>query len=690
MNVTKLIDSISTVDSVGGISIKRMADLKDTLASLYDTKIWDSESLYARNAKEVCFGDDSWQGMTDTHINIVPLSGKSEIAFQIRAFALLKIFSGDTEGGFGIKTGTAASYVRKMNLLGEFILKKGYDSFYQFCSEPILLIRNMVNDFYIHHIKAKEKQIDNVWFRIVFNPEKSYGLLSEATCSIFNEVGIDFQSQFHKGRTTNSHPVIPTEILKQLIEWATSVVNKAIDKIDEFEKFNALVVDALTQPRPRPRKDSIMKVAHISTLINGRLVSRFGSEQIRGEIEEFVDLKRATLIIVLAFTGMRIEEALALGIDSVSEVDGVYTAISMMTKTDETQIELPWVANKDVYDAVNVLSRVTTCARQRAKATLDHNSGRINVSCIHNLKVGLSQNRLFGLKNKITPSFNVGGDYMEFRFNHSIMNLTLTAEDIQQLERTDSNNKSYQGESRGVPYEVGDVFNLTAHMFRHTFAWFIMANRLGELDDIKYQFNHLSRAMTMVYASRGIASTEEIITILKNFEGLLTSKVAAEIAEQANDGTLGGGERFNKTAKNLVIGVTDTNSENPTEIRQIHFDSLDDFEQFLQKNLKNIRGLPHGYCTGGEACKIKNAAVPTGCVYCNSYTVTKRQMVHWAAMKKFAVGKLAMYEDLPDETQHRYELMATQWRDTVSAADTIMRNFSEAQTQTQTQESEIA
>ena len=82
--------------------------------------------------------------------------------------------------------------------------------------------------------------------------------------------------------------------------------------------------------------------------------------------------------------------------------------------------------------------------------------------------------------------------------------------------------------------------------------------------------------------------------------------------------------------------------------------------------------MPHGYCTGGAECKLKNVGLPSGCVYCPSYAVTEKQKVHWLAMKNQANRKLELYNELTHKQQEEYSLMAESWRDTINAAEVIL------------------
>ncbi|HIF9106486.1 TPA: hypothetical protein ACX6QA_003468 [Photobacterium damselae] len=79
-----------------------------------------------------------------------------------------------------------------------------------------------------------------------------------------------------------------------------------------------------------------------------------------------------------------------------------------------------------------------------------------------------------------------------------LFSIPVTQADIEQLETLGCNVQSVSASSKNfrLPYQVGVPFNFTSHQFRHTFAWFIVANHLGDLDDIKYQYKHLESSMT--------------------------------------------------------------------------------------------------------------------------------------------------------------------------------------------------
>jgi integrase len=683
MHISELIDDITDITNQGMLVIKPMSKFKSTLSDIEDTKLWETKTVHKKSSGKVTFGLSKWGSPREHQNPIHLLQGSSEIAFQTKAFSLLKYVTGDVEGGTGYKSLTVNSQSSPIRKLGEHLIDNGYTSFHQLNGIPELKLRNLAHEFFFNGPYKKDEAIPENELRLYEYGNWNYSLLSDITCHIFQEVALDFCGLFPvKVSTSNSHPIIPTRILKLLIQWSESVVNKSKENIESFEELNLRYIDCLTGRTSRQKEKGDNKL-RVSKIVHQRLAN---NETLQNEMKEsleyFKDLQRATLLLTLAFTGMRIEEALAIKAGAASEVDGEYIVISTMTKTDETEVDLPWVTNKSVYEAINLLTRLEKCFSNRSIALLAEESKSLSKGSVHNLQTGIERKSLFHF------SVNYGANYVESTKisgfspdKHGNMfplyEIYVTEEDIEQLENAESNIKAMRGKDKGKPYQTGDMFRLSAHMFRHTFAWFIMANRLGTLDDIRYQYNHLSAAMTMVYTQRGIASADELIEIYAAHEARMVNEVATEILEQGRNGTLGGGggERFNKIAKDLVIGITDAGSDDSSYVRQIHFEDFNELNDFLEKNLKHVRGLPHGYCTGAEECKIKNAGVPSGCVYCGSYTVAERHIPHWVAKQKYTSEKLALYAEYSEDNRKKYELLAVTWRNTLNAANIVISNY---------------
>ncbi|MFZ8201816.1 hypothetical protein [Alteromonas portus] len=403
--------------------------------------------------------------------------------------------------------------------------------------------------------------------------------------------------------------------------------------------------------------------------------------------EYFVDLKLAVYIHVLMYTGMRFNEALARKIGCTGKSkpeENTYLIETLTHKTADTTYPDTWVCNLDTYKAIHVLEKYVAILETRSQLLLSSFSRIIPDNLVHNLKRGEAEKRLFGSQSSATSiSYVKSGRFEDFEVKspHFIQkfDLTVTTESVDELNRLNQNYSSIRGKNRGKPYSEGDTLRLSNHMFRHTFAYFVVANKLGELDDIAHQFKHLTLAMTKIYTDKGVMSHEEVSDLVDGFEKLMTDAIANELTEQAHDNKLkgGAGERFNKAAKELLIGVTDSKSPNANVITQVYFKNLDEFKQFLAKNIESIRGLPHGYCTAGENCKIKGAAVPAGCVYCGSFVIAEMHLVHWQAMRKRAKEKLEIISKLPPEKQKEMESFKIACTKDLKAAEYVLSTDSD-------------
>ncbi|MBA6398919.1 hypothetical protein [Colwellia sp. BRX10-4] len=677
MNIHELISSVSDPLPSSELRIRTFNNVTRRLDDIRDSVLWHTKSINKKHFKKVYFKDGTWYAQNNKQTNIVTLDQNNEFSFQIKAYALLKLFSGNVEGGIGLKASTVAGHTLILNTLANFLAKKKFTSFHQFCKSPQIIISNTLNEYLFKELKAQE-HLPKREYSTIFDETNSYGLLDKNVCDIFHGQLTAIQDSFHKiTKKTLSHPVIPTRILKKIIKRARKKIKAVEDKLDDWVDLNDKLLERL-----EIRHSYTKTVSDGATIIRNALNNVDTNDDFDSKFDCFKDLKISVLIYILAFTGMRIDEALSCKLGCAFEKDGNFYVQSIMSKTDSSTITLDWVANEDTYNAVKLLERFVLNMRKRGECLLDFYSQTVKEDNLHNIEFGLAEKKLFGVAHSMKSiSFSNDGRFASFDDTsgtpHEMLNISIEDCDIEQLERLECNFKNNKGKDRGIAYSVGDKIRISAHMFRHTFAWFIIANRLGELDDIKYQFNHLSTCMSMVYANRGIGSVDEILDLISYHEEILTKKVASEIAQEGVNGTLGGGggERFNKIASDLIIGITNSDMEDSNRINQIHFKDMNQYVLFLQKNLKNIKGLPHGYCTGGDACKIKNAGLPSGCVYCPSYTVVEKQMVHWRAMKKGASDKLKKYNSMTIEVKQRYELLAINWQDTIDAANQIIKNF---------------
>ena len=671
--VVNITDICITTNSQGLYKVKPMSDIVKAgynRHSFDTTSLWIAKHLDSKKDGAVLFGAETWFSNENSNRHLNFPCDSSEIAFQLRIYALVSHFQGHGKGYTGEKLSTLQTKLAALKRMGSWLIEKGYNSFHQLDKLSELKLRTLLTDYITKVVKATSPINKPRVFHDCFNSAKSLGLISDRVSKLLQEV---LNEVFKENTTSLSHPIIPTCIARNIAKFAKTVIEECSKRIEAWEASNDIMIEYLLKQPLEHKKWKGADLLNYSARCSG------AHEALNELAEYFVDLKVAVYIHILLFTGMRYNEVLSCRLGCADKSDpknGKYLVEAETHKTVETAFLDTWIANEDTYIAIKLLERYVKGLEKRAKLLLNNYHNNIKESLIHNIKVGMNEKLLFGVTHSANSiSYAKSGHFKDLNVKSphfaDKFDLTVTSDAIEELERLDQNYSILRGKNRGIPYVVGDSLRLSNHMFRHTFAYFVVANKLGELDDIADQFKHLTLAMTKIYADKGVLSHEELIDLVDGYEQLMTVAIANELTEQASKETLrgGAGERFNKAARELVIGVTNSNSPNAQVISQIHFKDLAELKRFFAKNLETIRGLPHGYCTAGDSCKINGASVPSGCVYCPSFIVAESHKIHWKALKIRAEKKLAIIESLPLEKQQDMELFVIAYKKDLKAAE---------------------
>lgn len=693
MDITYLIDQLHLIDPAGQLKLKELC--LEQYQRLDECVLWRTERGQLNLIKNVSFGDNEFKGMgrLDGQISF---TGLRLFDYELKSLTLLYHKIGYIEGDYGFRWSTTRSMLAPIKKLALFLSERNYISFRQFDQVHPIIQRNLLDNFLLasntengmdlQGTASSRKTIQDSLPVI-----HRYGLFTDDTAATFYEA-IDAIPSIEIKDYSSSHPVIPTGILKKVIQQSKERIDEAERLLPEWEDANERLINKLIEGRPKFAE----KLAKKSSDIIRRYVSSKPNydNDFKGDLkclyETFKWLRVEVYVQVLTFSGMRNQEVAALKNNAAKSRDDRFYIRSVLSKTSPGRMTLNWVSNADTYRAINILSRFNKSLHKRAQVLLEHHRDEMTQELIYYLEDGIKQDKLFGTipsqrsisftdKCKLNTRSNSPGK--DGRFNLNEYRFELSERDIQQLNMMSCNYQGMGGRSRRTRYRLGDKFNITPHQFRHTFAWFIIANRLGDLDDIKYQFKHLSSSMSMVYSHRGYETIEELLDVIEGFDAQITEKLATELVAKAQVRRLsgGGGQRWVKAAEALQISVTniyvinDDNSASTIK-KTLHFKDVEQYTAFLVKHLNGVRGLPHGLCTGGEDCKIKNAAVPTGCVLCGNYIVSERHLPHWKAMESYTLNKLSIFEQATLEQQAPYQLQAKSWHATLKAARMIIEH----------------
>ena len=655
------VDSNISINPLSKIEIEKLSNLV-----VWDKKTPSNESMY--------FGGHYFK-QTDTDKSAILINtGSVEFDFEIKAMMISALHLGTVEGGTPYKWISVTTRIRTLKTFCVFLQSKKYNSFRELNNEQELKLRNIIQDFlylpkkqggmhlgkYTSAAKTVREALTFLYVYGVVSKEPLSALIDELTITKITK---------HEEEHRLKHSIIPTVVMKSILATSTEYIAKTRDNLENFIDIHSRANSKIQFSKAKTPKTILISQ-------NKNLLDELSSTKVY-----IKSLNLHVYTLVLAFTGMRDSEVYALKNHSHSQRvetgELVYTISSHLSKTTEGLVKLDWIANQIVYDAIDLLSKVNDIYKERARLILKYHRNILSDNETYKLEQGIEINRLFGVQHTCyTARFihvargsdNIGSVSLS---RHKIK---VTAQDIEQLEKMGCNYQSVSQNSgkRGLKYKVGDFFNVTAHQFRHTFAWFIIANRLGDLDDIKYQFKHLKRVMTFVYSERGYESLSELRTVIEYFEKLVNKQAIEDIVESTKKEQVagGGGDRLSKLLTKL-----NSNEDHVifTTAQQPHFNNTQELIDFATKNSDSVRGLPHGYCTKGARCKIKNASDPSHCLYCDTYYVTPSHLPYWKAIKHSCEQKIERIQSLPDTI--RYQSFLTGLEDNLNAANEIINKL---------------
>lgn len=651
--ISAAVDTCLNID--GLISITPFTESNH--AQLAPLVLWQ----YIRSNKNqiTLFGDDSWYSQGN-NLSVTFNGVGPKYQYQLKALALGMYTQGSGQGMDPLAWSTIRRNIANLKRLAMQLEKYNIESFSDLDKLPGLRLRNIIldlvqaSDVKNHPSYAQSLLSAIYWLKLylVVKHEQFYDLM--------NEYFLPFT--LLKKERRNKHSVIPVQIMKQILKASEDHVNAAEIIIDDWHALQTKVNNAVEHA---PKKYLIN-----STYVDG--LNEADSAELDEYYELIKNLRRYTFVLVISYTGMRYSEAMALSDDSAIERNGKYYIKSLLSKTtDETQ-SLEWVTNEITHRAVKLLARVCSVYRERAGLLLKYHGDLLPLNRKLNLEFGLSNQTLFGVSpHKKSCEFAIHTKSTKNGFNNinTMFSIRVTEQDIAELERMGCNYQSVSSNHKEFkkPYKQGDLFNFTAHQFRHTFAWFIVANRLGDLDDIKYQYKHLENMMSLVYSQRGYESMEELIGLTESFSEFMISQAMEDMVSAAQDGTLAG-----KGGQNFIAKLTEILADDLTTGNTPHFKNMEELITFAAKHTNNFRGVSHGYCTKGSECKVRNAADPSHCVWCDSYIATPRHLPHWMVVKKRCETQLAAFEKLPLEIKQRFKAFSTALNDNLEAANIII------------------
>lgn len=374
----------------------------------------------------------------------------------------------------------------------------------------------------------------------------------------------------------------------------------------------------------------------------------------------FNRLKDACFICCGGFTGMRNSELFELHPDSffTRQIDGqtfpvVRGAHLKLIKGGKKHEE--WLASPVVEKAISLVTAITTPLRDRL-ITLA-NESQVNGD-IGEADQYLSDAKCLWLSNgkrSSNPTVILRGKWGErlTKFAESV-NAVITEDALDECRRLNPRDNGAIDE-----LSVGDVWPVSPHQFRRTFAVFAVRNHLGHPIAIKQQFKHLYLRMSEWYGNGAAVTKAEDAIMDTELQQLIDDANAEHIATEYNrwyntDETIAGG--YGKA----IVAMRDD--------RPVIYSSWDKLYRLVKDGRLTLHGTLHSYCKNGYKCDMDGVVNPAFCTDCSSSVIDQEKAQWWQKRHQ------ALTQHLANQTSPgvgEYAHFITQIR----AAENVMRDF---------------
>ena len=327
--ITSTIINVSNNISVKELSTKDINELSQLV-------LWD---ISTPDNKPITFGGNYFR-QSSTEKGLVIDTGSLLFDYELKSIMVAALHLGIVEGGTPYKWKSVVTRIRTLQKLSSFLQIRSYNSFRELNKLEELKLRNLISDFLCDtksnggmeqgkYTSAAKTVREALTFLHV------YGLVDRSLLApLVDELTISKIIK-HEEEHRLKHSIIPTAVMKAVIESSTNYVNNAKANLPSFIDINTRANNRIELSNAGDPRQALITA-------NWKLLP-----DISRLYAVVRDLNLHVYTLVLAFTGMRDNEAYALKNNChsrrVETGETVVTVRSQLSKTTEGTIELDWV-----------------------------------------------------------------------------------------------------------------------------------------------------------------------------------------------------------------------------------------------------------------------------------------------------------------------------------------------------------
>jgi hypothetical protein len=480
--------------------------------AIYSSDVWDlSPYILSSKSTEVVYFND---------LKITNEKDKDQkLVDEVKKITVFLMYFINTGMAGGLAVSTLTRYVNTTKRAADFCIKMSKDKMIGRLTLEELFTSKAYLAFYIRTLGERSKQ-------------RLHALLKKLNVVGKNRLGYEVihYTNLHETIDHNQHPVIPTRIYLEMVNYLTDKVDflkKSTEKIEDFiKKFSdpyygmsievqkdRMFEDGI-DPKDRVFRPTIKEAIQqkeINTLFSH---SAFMCTNRREFLAVVGRIQYEMKHIIHMYTGMRNDEVNRLNYNCIEDrvahermsnekgellsPKSVVKILSTTTKFTGFKKKESWLAHSIVLDAITILRRIV-----RGIAYI----------------AGINENdcRLFLSANPIwavikTSSGRKVFSYPKLKRRYFLINsqFIINKNDYDVLIASDPERDF----SASPEFDCGKQWPLTSHQFRRSLAFYAVNSGFVSLPTLKQQFKHLSQEMIKYYSR----NNENVMTIFGHYD----------------------------------------------------------------------------------------------------------------------------------------------------------------------------
>lgn len=631
------------------------------------------------------FGDEEWDFRAYLDARIVY---KKRIVFskivsddlaremKLICFCWLYI-AGHHRKGAVIKPSTLIARFSKLSILYKFIDSKGFQSINSLSSEIVF------SEFceYLKGQNYSSGQVEGI-YNALMHVKKAARYLpiqfeipqGRTQCKFGREI----TGRLYEGK--NQFYAIPTRLMEKIYRYCFDVVETyhpykeeihelLYDMRQNYEEGKRRVDDKIQSGiwqwiseesneyrvevnKHQPASYSSIIDAHIKDTHLESLLPK-SALRIQGTI---IEIQTICFIVCGALTGMRRSELFCLHSNSFKEKEmygkKYYTLQSEQHKFSQGRGKMAeWVTTKFTQKAIELAEAISRYMRIQLLEDDDPMSVH-NSSCLW-----LGQGRK-SQKPIIRQDNNMRTHFLKICEKAGAL---ITEDDLDEFRVINPNREPNNADER---LKVGNVWPLTTHQLRRTFAVFSKRHNLCHDIAIKEQFKHLDLPTTEWYGEGGLASKIKALQIDTELQSFLNDVIQESTTQKIHEWYKG------CDSGQLMGHMAGSINKNRISLHK-KYKSWDAINEHVKAGRLTLVGTLHSYCMAGYECQMHKVSSPANCMSCENQLIDKEKAENWDKRYQWVCKQVTDMEAIGSLTSSMYSHFITQIR----AAEKVLHKF---------------